>query len=131
MTTAYKVLFVEDDPDTRTLIERFLELEGYEVYAAESGQRGIDKLREVMPDVCLIDFNLPDCNAHEFIQRLNQRDEMQEIPKIIFSAQPVHRKRISDGGSDFFIQKPVDISTLAGKIEYAIRHPKQSSRYVL
>lgn len=127
----YSVLYIEDELDNRVLIERFLGFEGFQVYTVETGQEGLDKAGEILPDVFLIDFNLPDINGYEIIKVLNDRHETRDIPKIIFTAHIVQKERASSGGPDFFIQKPVDIDTLAQKLQYAIEHPKDDKRFVL
>ncbi len=129
--TTYKILYIDDDQDNRVLIERFLTFEGFMVYTAKTGQEGLDKAGEVLPDVFLIDFNLPDINGYAIIKVLNDQAETQHIPKVIFSANVVQKKRASAGGPDFFIQKPVDINTLAEKLEYAIQHPSDDKRFAL
>ena len=127
----YSVLYIEDELDNRILIERFLGFEGFQVYTVETGQEGLEKAGEILPDVFLIDFNLPDINGYEIIKVLNDRNETRNIPKIIFTAHIVQKERAASGGPDFFIQKPVDIDTLAQKLQYAIEHPKDSKKFVL
>ena len=127
----YSVLYIEDEIENRILIERFLGFEGFQVYTVETGQEGLYKAGEVLPDVFLIDFNMPDINGYEIIKVLNDRTETRNTPKIIFSAHIAQKKRASSGGPDFFIQKPVDIDTLAEKLKYAIEHPRDDKKFVL
>ncbi len=126
MKKNYTVLYIEDEIDNRILVERFLGFEGYKVLTVETGQEGLDKTNEILPDVFLIDFNLPDINGYELIKILNDRVETRNIPKIIFSATLIQKKRTSQGGPDFYIQKPVDVSKLGQKIQYAIEHAKDN-----
>ena len=122
MEKNYTVLYIEDNADNRNLVERFLKFEGFEVYSAENGRQGLDKAFEVLPDVCLIDVNLPDINGYEVVKTLNNHPETQNIPKIIFSANDVEPE--GEGiGFYYFLPKPVDVNTLATKLEYAVEHP--------
>ena len=113
------------------MIERFLGFEGFNVFTVETGQEGLDKAGEILPDVFLIDFNLPDINGYEIIKVLNDQANTRNIPKVIFTAHIVQKERASSGGPDFFIQKPVDIDTLADKLKYAIEHYPDSKKFVL
>lgn len=131
MNRSYTVLYIEDELNNRVLIERFLELEGFKVYTVETGQEGLDKADEILPDVFLIDFNLPDIDGYEVIEILNRRAETQNIPKIIFSGSIIENKIASPGNPDFFIQKPVDVDKLADKLEYAIKYAKNSPLFKL
>jgi len=122
MDKKYTVLYIDDNSDNRALIERFLDYEGFRVYSADTGQGGLTQATEVIPDVFLIDINLPDMSGYEVIDALNNRLETRPIPKVIFSAEdiPVAEK---NSGFNYFIPKPLDISTLAERLAYAIEHP--------
>ena len=131
MNRLYTVLYIEDELNNRVLIERFLGFEGFKVYTVETGREGLDKADEILPDVFLIDFNLPDIDGCEVIKILNRRAETQNIPKIIFSGTIIQNKIASPGNPDFYIQKPVDVDTLADKLKYAIKHAKDSPLFTL
>ncbi len=131
MYAQYTILYIEDEPDNRTLVERFLQFEGFTVYTAENGQLGLDKAKQIVPDIFLIDFNLPDINGYDIIKVLNDDKRTELVPKILFSANIVQKERAPTGGPDFFIQKPVDISTLAKKLHYAIERPKDGEKFIL
>ena len=131
MNRSYTVLYIEDELNNRVLIERFLGFEGFKVYTVETGREGLDKADEILPDVFLIDFNLPDIDGCEVIEILNRRAETQNIPKIIFSGTIIQNKIPSPVNPDFFIQKPVDVDTLADKLKYAIKNFKDSPLFTL
>jgi two-component system, cell cycle response regulator DivK len=127
MDKKYTVIYIDDNWDNRILVERFLGFEGFEVYSAGTGQKGLEQADKVIPDVFLIDLNLPDMDGYEIVDVLNNRVETQCIPKIIFSATDF-RSVQSPVKFDYFLTKPLDINTLAERIEYAIRHPHGSKR---
>ena len=127
MDKKYTVIYIDDNCDNRILVERFLGFEGFEVYSAGTGQKGLAQVEEVIPDVFLIDLNLPDMNGYEIVAVLNDRTETEPIPKIIFSATDFKSTQ-SKANFDYFLTKPLDISTLAERIEYAILHPTNGSK---
>jgi two-component system cell cycle response regulator DivK len=128
MEEKYTILYIEDNQDNRILVERFLEFEGFKVYSVETGQKGLDKAPEILPDVFLIDVDLPDISGYEVVNILNRRIETQHIPKIVFTAGDMIREESLKTAFNYFIRKPVDVNTLAAKIKYAIQHPNNSER---
>ena len=127
MDKKYTVIYIDDNCDNRILVERFLGFEGFEVYSAGTGQKGLAQVDEVIPDVFLIDLNLPDMNGYEIVDVLNNRAETESIPKIIFSATDFQSTQ-SSVKFDYFLTKPLDINTLAERIKYAIQNPNGSKR---
>jgi two-component system cell cycle response regulator DivK len=130
MGKKYTVLYIEDNSNNRILVERFLEFEGFEVHSVENGQKGLDQASKILPDVFLIDLNLPDISGFEVVEILNSRVETQDIPKIVFTATDMQREGI-EAGFDYFMRKPVDVTTLAERIEYAIQHPHDNTKFEL
>ena len=131
MSKNYVVLYIEDHPDNRTLVKRFLEFEGFVVHTAQTGLEGVAAASDLRPDILLVDVNLPDISGFEVIKRLNQQPTTKAIPKIAFSAGIIKKKRASLQDPDYFIQKPVDIDSLAGKLRYAIESRDEKSRFRL
>jgi CheY-like chemotaxis protein len=85
------------------------------------------QVEKVIPDVFLIDLNLPDMNGYEIVDVLNNQAETEPVPKIIFSATDFQSTE-SSAKFDYFLTKPLDINTLAERIKYAIEHPNGSKR---
>ena len=127
MDKKYTVIYIDDNWDNRILVERFLGFEGFEVFSAGTGQKGLKQVEEVLPDVFLIDLNLPDMDGYEIVDILNDRTETKPIPKIIFSATDFKSTQ-SSANFDYFLTKPLDINTLAERIKYAIEHPNGFKR---
>ena len=127
MDKKYTVIYIDDNCDNRILVERFLGFEGFEVFSAGTGQKGLEQVEKVLPDVFLIDLNLPDMNGYQIVDVLNDRMETEAIPKIIFSATDFQATQ-STAKFDYFLTKPLDINTLAERIRYAIEHPNGSKR---
>jgi two-component system cell cycle response regulator DivK len=126
MEKKYTVLYIDDNGDNRSLIERFLKFEGFEVHSVENGQDGVMQAAQVLPDILLIDINLPDISGYEVVDILNSRTETCDIPKVIFSAGDIKRDGLTK--FDYFIQKPLDVNTLAAKLQYAIQNPHDNAQ---
>jgi CheY-like chemotaxis protein len=131
MNKRYTVIYVDDNPDNRILIKRFLSFEGFEVYAVATGREGLAKANEILPDLFLVDINLPDMSGQDVIKRLNQNTETRHIPKIGFSANLISQNGDSLETPDFFIQKPVDILELGAKLKSVISHRSDKQKFLL
>ena len=114
-----KILYIEDNPDNMTLVKRVLEIEGYEVIAAENGRVGLSKAFNIAPDIIITDINLPDIDGYEITDTLKKDDKTAHIPVIAMTANVMKKDResILQAGCDGFISKPIDIDELPGLIE--------------
>jgi two-component system cell cycle response regulator DivK len=114
-----KVLYIEDNPDNMTLVRRVLEIEGYEVIAAENGREGLSKAFNAAPDIIITDINLPDIDGYEITDTLKKDHKTAHIPVIAMTANVMKKDRenIFQAGCDGFISKPIDIDELPGQIE--------------
>ena len=105
------VLIVEDDPDTREMLGRFLELEGYEVETAANGKQALDRLEAgARARVIVLDLMMPIMDGWQFRKEQIRREHIAGIPVIVVSA--AGRDRISQIDADAYLSKPVDLDEL-------------------
>jgi two-component system cell cycle response regulator DivK len=114
-----RILYIEDNPDNMTLVRRVLEIEGYEVIAAENGREGLSQAFNNTPDIIITDINLPDIDGYEITDTLKKDKKTAHIPVIAMTANVMKKDRenILQAGCDGFISKPIDIDELPGQIE--------------
>jgi len=126
------IFYIEDNFQNRILIQRFLEFEGFEVYSAETGQEGLKRSKEILPDLFLVDLNLPDMSGVEVIEVLSNQAETRNIPKIAFSGEGAYtaRKALPEGRI-YYMAKPVDMDKLADKLRFAMTCPDNKKTFVL
>ena len=109
------VFLVEDDSDTREMIERFLELEGFAVETAANGRQALDRLDEGAPAcVILLDLMMPVMDGWEFRRRQINDATLSQIPVIVFSA--AGRDRIGQIDANEYLSKPVDLDELLERV---------------
>jgi len=109
------VFIVEDDADTREMIGRFLELEGFAVVTAANGRQALDRLDEgTRADVILLDLMMPVMDGWEFRRRQASHAAFGNIPVIVFSA--VGRDRMRQIEANDYLSKPVDLDELLQRI---------------
>jgi two-component system cell cycle response regulator DivK len=124
METIKTVLYVEDSVDNRTLVRRVLQSEGFQVIEAENAARAMQVLEERRPDLILMDINLPEVDGYSLTTHLKLRPELKTVPIIALTANVMRgdRERSLEAGCDGYIQKPIDVDTLAEQIDsYIIR----------
>ena len=120
---ATTILYIEDNIDNRTLVRRVLQIEGYRVMEAESGFKAFELLRSEVPDLVLMDINLPDMDGYEITTRLKQMPSLARVPVIAMTANVMKgdREKTLAAGCDGYISKPIDIDTLPGQIARFLR----------
>jgi type IV pilus assembly protein PilB len=118
-----KVLVVEDYDDYRGALQCLLEKEGYEVVEAADGEEGLRKALAEMPDLVLLDFNLPFMNGYELLQELRAAFELRRVPIIMLTGAP-NRKKLQELGTDIagFLQKPVSNAQLLAAVAEAVKN---------
>ncbi len=113
------ILYVEDNSDNRNLIRRVLEAEGYSVIDAVNANQAINKLETNTIDLILMDINMPDMDGYTLTMKIKGIQSFSGIPIVAVTANVMRgdREKSLEAGCDGYIQKPIDIDTLAQQIE--------------
>ncbi len=113
------ILYVEDNPDNRSLIRRVLEAEGYLVVEAVNATQALEKLEYNVVDLVLMDINMPDMDGYTLTAKIKAIQKFAHIPIIAVTANVMRgdREKSLGAGCDGYIQKPIDIDTLSQQIE--------------
>lgn len=102
-----KLLIVEDDPDTRDLFLRTAQREGWQSSAAENGLAGLEKLKDQIPDLILLDLMMPEMDGFTFLSELRQNQTWQNIPVIVVTAKTLTKedRKILGESTERVVQK--------------------------
>ena len=114
-------LVVDDSRTVRKVARRILEDLGFGVAEASDGAEGLAWCRGAMPDVILLDWNMPVMDGLEFLRRLRE-ERGGQTPKVIFCSVEADIDRIRqalDAGADEYIMKPFDGDIVASKLALA------------
>ncbi|HEX9926856.1 MAG TPA: response regulator [Anaerolineae bacterium] len=112
------ILNVEDTLESRQLVRRVLESEGYRVIDAVNALEGIEQAIKVQPDLILMDINLPDLDGFTAVTRI--RGYLRTVPIIAVTARNAShdRERALAIGCDGYLNKPIDIDQLTAEITH-------------
>lgn len=116
MTT---LLLVEDNELNRDMQVRRLERKGFEVLIAMDGQEGVEVATAKLPDLILMDLNLPVMDGWEATRQLKGAPETRGIPIIALTAHATSgdREKAMEAGCDEYVSKPIDMAQLLAMIE--------------
>lgn len=117
------ILYVEDNFENKLFVRRVIESMGHEMLEAETGLDSLEIAAERMPDLVLMDVNIPGMDGLETTTRLKQNPRLSHIPVIALTANAMKgdKERCLAAGCDGYMQKPVGVSDLRREIaRYAV-----------
>lgn len=122
------ILVVDDEEDIRELISFQLKHDGYDVYSAVDGMDAFSKIRQINPDLMIIDVMMPRLGGLELIEMLKKNDKLATIPIIIASAKTGEEDIVKglDIGADDYITKPFSLKVLSAKVKAQFRRNKKN-----
>jgi twitching motility two-component system response regulator PilH len=112
------VLIVDDSPTDRQYLMDILSKSGYQVSAAQSAEEALDKVRQLRPDLVLMDVVMPGQNGFQATRTLSRDDATRDIPVIICTTKGQDTDRVwgmRQGARDYIV-KPVAAADLLAKI---------------
>jgi len=112
-------LVVDDSKVIRKVARHILETLDFEVAEAGDGQEALDRCRESIPDVILLDWNMPVMSGIEFLRTLGA-NPLPRRPKIVFCTTENdvgHIRAALEAGADEYVMKPFDRDTLESKLQ--------------
>jgi DNA-binding response OmpR family regulator len=120
--TKARLLVVEDDADIANMLKLYFTGLGYQVDTAARGSDGLEKTRQAMPHLVILDILLPDIDGYEVCRRFRTSTRTSHIP-VIFLTQKDERSDRLQGlelGADDYITKPFDIDELRLRVQNAL-----------
>jgi|YNPMSStandDraft_2_1061718.scaffolds.fasta_scaffold00173_23 sigma-B regulation protein RsbU (phosphoserine phosphatase) len=118
-----KVLIVEDEEDTRFILERLLEKNNYEVKTSRNGEEALEVLKTFKPQVIIADWTMPIMDGLQLCDKLKNDEEFKLVYFILLTARASLKDRVKglDIGADDFLVKPIENQELLARIRSGIR----------
>jgi CheY-like chemotaxis protein len=116
------VMVVDDEPDIVLMVRLILEMEGYDVLEAGTGEDALEVLAREDPDVLLLDIRLPGLDGWGVLDRLKSSNRLERLPVIMVSAHstPSTSARAMDEGCSGYLTKPFDSDQLVGMVSTVV-----------
>lgn len=114
-----KILIIEDDPFFQKYFSTKLQENGFEVVVSADGEDGLNKIKEIKPNLVLLDMILPKKDGFEILKTLNTDNIIQTLPIIVFSTlgqETDVQKAIKLGAKDFINKSFFDFDKILTKI---------------
>ncbi len=118
-----QLLVIDDSPEIHHVLKTHLKHERLEIHSATSGQDGLDTAMALLPDVILMDLDLPDLDGFSILRELKADPRTHDIPVIFVSDSPqtANKVRGFEMGAIDFVTKPFDIAELKARLRSALR----------
>ena len=118
--SAGKILMVDDDPQIRRVMRVRLTGLGYEIIEARSGEQALEVFREFLPDLVLLDLNMPGMGGQAACRQIR---EGSDVPIIILTVSNTENEKVQalDAGADDYVTKPFGMNELLARIRAALR----------
>jgi CheY-like chemotaxis protein len=121
---SFKILVADDMPDNVSLLGRYLNDKGYGLLMASDGEEALEVIRAEMPDLVLLDINMPKKDGFAVLQEMRADPNISHIPVIILTANRLDSTDVQTGlnmGADDYVMKPFDRRELMARIQTKLR----------
>ncbi len=114
------ILLVDDDTSLLETLNDFLSYEGYRVETAESGEQALVKLRQIKPDIIILDMSMPGMGGVGFLERITKPDGSTRFPVLVLTARAAMAEYFATRQIDGFVAKPCDPEDLLNEVSRII-----------
>lgn len=128
--TGESILIVDDNPLNLRLVSYVLTAKGYDIHLAIDAEDALSNLKNFLPDLILMDIQLPGMDGIELTQKLKSDPNYKKIPIIAITAYAMKgdKENALEKGCDGYISKPIDIKELPVMVADCIAKNKQAKK---
>jgi two-component system, OmpR family, alkaline phosphatase synthesis response regulator PhoP len=126
MYDSYKILIVDDEPDTLEFLSYNLCKEGYRIYVASNGKNAIELVKKKEPNLILLDMMMPDMDGIETCRKIRRMSETKHLSIAFLTARHEDYSQIAgfEAGGDDYIIKPIRLKVLIYRINALLKRYK-------
>lgn len=116
---SYKILAIDDHPETLSIVTATLKGHGYRVVSSLSPIKALELAEKELPDLVLVDLNMPEMDGNEVCRHLRANDRMRDVPIIMFTAMGDVEYKLAgfDSGVDDYLTKPTEPAELIERVK--------------
>jgi two-component system cell cycle response regulator DivK len=120
------VLIIEDNEKNMKLARDVLQVKGYQTLEAATGEEGVRLAKEKLPDLVLMDIQLPGINGIDALKQLRADPKTARIPVVALTASvtPTDRSAITAAGFDAFVSKPISLKEFLDTVKRLVEGKK-------
>lgn len=121
-----KILIIDDDRVTLTMLEMILSRHGYQVLSAKDGAEGLELATKEKPGAVISDMLIPKIHGLELCTKIKQDPQLKDIKVILMTSVykgASFQFEAKDSGADHFIEKPIDMNELLDKLDKLLTTP--------
>ncbi len=118
--TKHHILVIEDNEQNLYLMRFLLEKHGFVVVDARSGREGLETAERLIPDLILLDIQLPEMDGYTVAIELRKRPRLARVPIVAVTSYAMlgDREKALDSGATDYIEKPIDPATFVEQISH-------------
>jgi two-component system alkaline phosphatase synthesis response regulator PhoP len=120
-----KILVIEDDPGILLSLKDEFKSEGYSVYTAEDGERGLAITKQQKPDLIILDIMLPILDGYEVCKRLRMEGDTTPIIMLTVKDKEIDRVLGLELGADDYVTKPFSLRELMARVKAIFRRTEK------
>ncbi len=122
-----RILLVDDEPGIRTAVQAYLNDEGFDVTTAVDGEDGLEKAKQIVPDVVISDVMMPRSDGYELLRKLREDERLGGTPVIFLTAKgmTIDRTQGYQAGVDDYISKPFDPDELIARVRNVVKRQER------
>lgn len=124
-----RILLIEDNAQNLYISRFLLEARGHEVVQAETGPVGVELASQVVPDLILLDIQLPGMDGHAVARAIKSDPRLSAIPIVAVTSYAMvgDREKCLAAGAQGYIEKPIDPDTFVAEVERFLRPSPQDT----
>lgn len=124
-----RVLYIEDNEQNLYLVSFLLERHGYQVVGARDGQTGIELAASIVPDLVLLDIQLPRMDGYAVARQLRTNSALEQTPIVAVTSYAMSgdREKALAAGCDGYIDKPINPDTFLQQVEFHLSQPRKTN----
>lgn len=121
--TNHKILLVDDEIDILEFLSYNLKKEGYDVFVSNNGKEAIEKAKEIIPHLIILDVMMPEMDGIETCKELKMQKELKNTIIVFLTARSEDYSQIAgfDAGADDYIAKPIKPRVLTSRVKALLR----------